>query len=78
MTVTEYHEQWTANKYLAEEFGYKVGESDPATNQEYEASRIRMSDTKYDKKRADASEVSRGNSLRLHSYLGRTDANTGE
>ena len=77
MSVTEYHEQWTANKDLAEEYGYKVGESDGTTNQEYEVIGIRMPDTKYDKKRADASEFARGNSLRLHSSLRRTDANTG-
>ena len=33
MLVTEYHERWTENKELAEEFRYKVGESDRATNQ---------------------------------------------
>ena len=33
VTVIEYHKQCTANKDLAEEFRYKVGESDRATNQ---------------------------------------------
>ena len=32
MNVTEYHKRWTANKEMAEEFGYKVGESDRATD----------------------------------------------
>ena len=32
VSITDYHEQWNANKDLAEEFGYKVGESDRATD----------------------------------------------
>ena len=36
VTVTEYHKRWTAKKELAEEFGYKVGESGRATDRECE------------------------------------------
>ena len=59
VTVTEYHNRWTAKKELTEDFGYKVGESDRATNRECKASRIKTLDTNYDKKRADASEAAR-------------------
>ena len=59
MTVPEYHEQWTANKELAEEFGYKFEESDQATDRECEASGIKTLDTDYNKKSADASKVTR-------------------
>ena len=75
--MTEYHEQCTANNNLEEEFGYKVGESDRATDEECKASGIKISDTEYDEKRADASDVAKENSSRPHSSLGRTDANTG-
>ena len=57
MTVTDYHERWTANKDLEEEFWYKVGERDRATHRECKVSRIKTSDTDYDENYADASEV---------------------
>ena len=55
MTVTEYHERWTANNDLEEEFWYKVGESDRATHRECKVSRIKTLDTDYDENYADAS-----------------------
>ena len=58
-----------AKKELTEEFGYKVGESDRATDRECEASGIKTSDTDYDKKRADASKVARGKFLTATSLL---------
>ena len=55
--MTEYHECWTANKELADELGYKVGESGRATDRECEDDGIKTSDADYDKKPAEASEV---------------------
>ena len=79
MTVAEYHKRWTANKDLAEDFGYKVGESDRATNWECEASDIKTSDKDYNENRVDASEVAREKFLAatfllradIHQYGGR-------
>ena len=59
MTVTDYHKWRTAKKELAEEFRYKVGDINGATNRECEASGIKMSDTEYNENCADASEVAR-------------------
>ena len=59
MTMTEYHWRWTANKELAEEFGYIIGESKRATNQECEANGINTSENDYDKKYSEASNVAR-------------------
>ena len=58
--MTDYHEQWTANKDLEEEFGYKVGESDRATDWGFESREIKTSYTDYGKFCADASYVERG------------------
>ena len=55
---------------MADEFGYKVGESDRATDQECKARGIKKSDTNNDKKRADASEVERKKFLAATFLLG--------
>ena len=57
VTVTEYHERWTANKDMEEEFGYNIGESGQATNRKCEADGINTSDDDYEKNRAGASDV---------------------
>ena len=52
MIVTEYHEQCTACKELAEEFGYKIGESSRTTDRECKSNGITTTDENYNKKRA--------------------------
>ena len=69
MTVTEYHKWWTANKELAEEFGYKVGDSDWETDRECKASGLRMLDIDYDRKSADARDVAGEKSLAATFFL---------
>ena len=50
--MLEYHERWTTAKDLSEYFGYKIGESNRTTNQEYKADIIAAVDNDYNEKRA--------------------------
>ena len=52
MLVTEYQERWKSGKDLVEEFRYKVGERDHATDRECEADGISSSGPDYAMKRS--------------------------
>ena len=51
MTMTEHHERWAAGKDLSEEFSYKIGEINQATDRECKAGGIASLDRDYVSKR---------------------------
>ena len=57
--ATEYHERWTAVKYLEEELGYMVRKSDPATDQECDSNGISSSVPDYIANRSGVKSVAR-------------------